>query len=236
MNPAPRTALILGAGLGKRMRPLTERTPKPLLQAGGRTLLDRSIDRAIEAGAEHIVVNVHAHGDQMRAHLARRGDIPVSIAIERELLETGGGARNALPLIGGEAFLVLNSDAIWVGANPLAPLLDTWSRTGKDCDVLLLVLPMEQCTAHAGGGDFRLGANGALRRSKGKPGAVVYASAHIVRRAALARTSPGVWSFNPWWDQLIAADRIRGVPGSAGQWIDVGTPEGLAIAHHTVAI
>ena len=217
------------------MRPLTDLTPKPLLRAGGRTLLDRTIDRAIEAGADRVVVNVHAHSEQMRAHLARRGKIPISIAIEHEILETGGGARNALPLIGCEAFFVLNSDAIWVGANPLAPLLDAWSRAGKNCDVLLLVLPVEQCTAHAGGGDFLLGANGSLRRAKGKPDAVVYASAHIVRRSALATTSPGVWSFNPWWDRLIATDRIRGVAGFPGQWIDVGTPAGLAVADSTLS-
>ena len=230
MSGMPRTALILGAGLGTRMGPLTERTPKPLLPVGGRTLLDRAIDRAKEAGAERVVVNVHTHADQMRAHLARRTDIPLSISLECDLLETGGGARNALPLIGGNSFLVLNSDAVWIAANPLAPLLEAWSRAGDTCDVLLLLLPLEQCTAHNGGGDFLLGANGAIRRAKRRPGVVVYAGAHIVRSEALAATQAGAWSFNPWWDRLIAADRIRGVAGSAQHWIDVGTQAGLAAA------
>ena len=231
MSLPPRTALILGAGLGTRMGRLTESTPKPLLAVGGKALLDHAIDRSIEAGVERVVVNVHAHAEMMRSHLARRADIPVSIAVERELLETGGGARNALPLIGSDPFLVLNSDAIWTEANPLAPLLDAWTVARSRLHAMLLLLPLQQCESHRGAGDFLLGADGSIRRANGAPGALVYAGAQIISSNALAQVPRGVWSFNRWWDELIATNRIRGVSGRPGRWIDVGTPEGLATAN-----
>ena len=233
MSAAPTVALVLAAGLGTRMGRLTRTRPKPLLRVGGRTLLDRTIDRAIEAGARRIVVNVHAHAEQMRAHLAGRTDIPVSISIEDERLDTGGGAAKALDLVGAAEFLVLNADWVWLGREPLAPLVAAWRRSGGGLDGLLLLVPPERALAHPAGGDFLLAADGGLRRAKGAPGALVAAGAHVFRSASLARagrTARGPWSLNAWWEDRIAAGRLGGVTAGPGRWIDVGTPAGLALA------
>ena len=233
MARRPGTAFILAAGFGTRMGKLTERTPKPLLAVSGRTLLDRAIDRVLEAGVNRIVVNVHAHAEQIRAHLARRAGIPISISIEREILETGGGARKALSLMAGESILSLNADAIWTGTNPLGPLLEAWAQCGDRLDAMLLLHPRSRCIAHAGRGDFHLAPDGTICRAQENSGALVYTGAQCVRRNALEEAPRGAWSFNLLWDRLIVADRIRGVAGDNSTWIDVGTPEGLASARHT---
>ncbi len=230
MSPPPCTALVLAAGLGTRMGSLVDRIPKPLLPVSGRTLLDRAIDRALEAGMKRIVVNVHAHADRIRAHLARRGDVASSISIERQLLETGGGARKALPLIGGDAFLALNPDAVWTGDAPLDPLLRAWAASGDELDAALLLRPLSRCVTPARRGDFLLGPGGALLRAKGEPDALLYTGAQIVRSDALREAPAGAWSFNVWWDG-VACGRICGVPSEAGAWIDVGTPAGLEEAN-----
>lgn len=230
MNGRPGAALVLAAGLGTRMGALTRSTPKPLLAANGRSLLDRTIDRALEAGIDRIIVNVHAQADQVRAHLARRTDVDVAVSIEPALLETGGGARKALSLANGDSLLVVNSDAVWIGSRPLAPLLEAWRDWQAELDALLLLHPLRRCLARRSGGDFALDDRNRLRRAPGSPDAWVYSGAQIVRRASLASAGGGSWSFNRWWEPGLEAGRVRGVADETNEWIDVGTPEGLMTA------
>lgn len=222
--------MLFAAGFGTRMGPLVANCPKPLLPLAGRTLIDRALDLADQAGIARKVVNLHYLGDQIATHLAPRRDI--SLSWERDqILETGGGLRAALPLLGAGPVFALNPDAVWLGANPLSQLRDGWD--GTRMDALLLLLPMNRVEGRAGSADFLLGPDGRLSRA-GKTGQHLYLGAQIIRTEGLATIPDAAFSLNQLWDQMITKGRAYGLIHQ-GDWCDVGTPQGLVDAEAMLA-
>ena len=216
----PRAILIFGAGLGTRMAPLTNDRPKPLVEVAGRALIDHALGIARAAGTGRIVVNTHYRADQMRAHLAARG---VQISHEPKLLETGGGLKRALPLLGTGPCFTLNSDAVWTGPNPLDTLAAAWDPDRMDA--LLLCLPANRATGHRGQGDFSMDADGRLHRG----GPLIYTGAQIIKPDLAAREDDGAFSLNRVWDRIAAEGRLFGAIHDGG-WCDVGRPESIPLA------
>jgi MurNAc alpha-1-phosphate uridylyltransferase len=219
-------AMIMGAGLGLRMRPLTSDRPKPLVSVGGKTLIDHSIDRLVAAGVTRIVVNLHYRGEMLRAHLAPRKDAEIIFSDETDkLLDTGGGVVKALPLLGASPFFVLNSDSIWVErAAALPAMIKEWDETRMDG--LLLLANMHTAMGYEGTGDFVLMAGGKIARARehvGKP-ALAYPGVQIAHPRMFADAPGGAFSTNLMWDRAIAQGRLFGTMLD-GVWIHVGTPE-----------
>lgn len=206
--------MVMAAGRGTRMGALTADRPKPLLAVAGRPLIDHALALAEEAGADPVVVNLHHHAALLRAHLAGRR---VRLSEEPELLETGGGLKAALPLLGHGPVLTLNSDAAWRGPNPLALLRDAW-RPGMGA--LLVLIPPGRARAH-GAGDFTLRPDGTLAWG----GPWTYAGAQVIGTGPLAAMT-GAFGMRRLWD---AHGTLHGLP-YPGEWCDVGTPEGIAEA------
>ncbi len=229
-SDVPDTAMVLAAGLGKRMRPLTATRPKPLIEVAGQPLVDHALDRLRAAGVAKAVVNVHYLPDAIEAHLKNRGrDIEIAISDERgKLLETGGGLVKALPLIDADPFLVVNSDNLWVDGpvDTLKLLASGWDDARMDA--LLLLVPLSRANCHAGRGDFHMSATGKLRRRR--PHGVapfVYTGIQIVSKRLFDGELPeGAFSTNLLWDRAIAAGRCYGAVHQ-GLWFDVGRPESI---------
>ncbi|MEE2860234.1 MAG: nucleotidyltransferase family protein [Pseudomonadota bacterium] len=212
--------MIFAAGLGTRMRPLTDDRPKPLIEVAGRTLLDRALDLGRTAGAAPIVVNTHYLGAQIERHLDGQ-----DVAISHEagqILDTGGGLRRALPLLGDGPVMTLNPDVVWTGPNVLARLAAAWD---DQMDALLSVVPLERATARKGAGDLSLDVDGRLSRR----GDFVYAGAQIIRPDRLAEIPEDVFSLNCLWDLLIEDGRAFGMVHDGG-WCDVGYPDAIPLA------
>lgn len=225
-----RTAMVLAAGLGKRMRPLTATRPKPLVEVAGKTLLDHVFDRLRAAGIGRAVVNVHYLADALEAHLRRKaGDMEIIISDERDLLlETGGGVTRALPLIGDDQFLVVNSDNLWVDGpiDAIRLLAERWDDARMDA--LLLLVPQARAHCHSGQGDFHMDGAGLIsRRRPGKVAPFVFTGIQIVSKRLFANAPDGAFSTNILWDRAIAAGRVYGL-AHQGLWFDVGTPGAIA--------
>ena len=225
----PNTAMVMAAGLGKRMRPLTATRPKPLVDVAGKALIDHALDRLRAAGVRKIVVNVHYLADALEAHLkAKASDFDVSISDERkQLLETGGGLIHADRLIDADPFLVVNSDNYWVDgpADTLRLLASLWRE--KDMDALLLVVPQARAGNHRGPGDFHMKADGRLvRRQKGKVAPFVFTGIQMVSKRLLRDAPEGPFSTNILWDRAIAEGRCFGAVHQ-GLWFDVGNPAAI---------
>lgn len=229
-------AMVLAAGLGKRMRPLTDATPKPLLPVAGRSLLMRALDRVVEAGIENAVVNTHYLADQVDAHLEGRDDLAITLSDERgALLETGGGVAKALGALGDGPFLVANSDALWLNANTSAigRLAERWDD--GEMDALLLLQSTVEAYGYDGMGDFDADAVGLLERRQ--PGCItpyLFAGVQILHPRLFADAPEGAFSLNVLFDRALAAGRLYGVVHD-GEWFHVGTPEGLAQAEAYMA-
>lgn len=226
----PETAMVMAAGLGKRMRPLTATRPKPLVEVAGKPLLDHVFDRLRAAGVKRAVVNVHYLADSLEAHLRRRvKDIEVVISDERQqLLETGGGLAKALPLIGDKPFLAVNSDNFWLDG-PSDSIIELAARWDDEAmDALLLMVPLANAHCHAGQGDFHLDARGRItgRRRKGRLAPYVWTGVQILSPRLIADPPPGPFSTNLFWDRAIAAGRAYGLVHE-GLWFDVGTPAAI---------
>ncbi len=230
---APHTAMVLAAGLGTRMRPLTNDRPKPLIEAAGRALIDRSLDCVEEIGVTRAVVNLHYFPEMVRGHLAGRDTPRIEYSDETgELLETGGGIVRALPLLGNDPFVVINSDNIWLGASALQPLIDAWQP--DKMDVLLLMVPVETAIGYTRSGDFSLDDDQRLIRRGSRPSApLVFSGAQIIKPSAFESAPEGPFSLNVVWDKIIASGRASGVVHHGG-WCDVGTPDGLRLAEAAV--
>ena len=239
----PRHAMVLSAGLGTRMRPLTNETPKPLLPVGGASMLDRSLDRLAEAGVTDTVVNIHHLSGKMRDHLAARDRRLPLVRISDEtdqLLESGGGVKKALPYLGGDAFFVLNGDTVWdngpdcgAGTDCLLRLAASWDP--DKMDALLLLLPTGEGVGHDGAGDFFLEADGRLRRRGGAASApFTFIGIQILSRAALVDTPDGPFSLNLVYDRALEAGRLFGMVHE-GRWFHVGTPDALALADEALS-
>ena len=222
----PDTAMVMAAGLGKRMRPLTATRPKPLVEVAGKALIDHVFDRLRAAGVSKVVVNVHYLADALEAHLKGRAkDFDVTISDERGLLlETGGGMIQAEPMIHADPFLVINSDNFWIDgpADTLRLLASHW-REGE-MDALLLLVPHARAGNHKGQGDFHMKANGQLaRRGKSKVAPYVFTGIQIVSKRLLRDAPEGPFSTNILWDRAIEEGRCFGAVHQ-GLWFDVGTP------------
>jgi N-acetyl-alpha-D-muramate 1-phosphate uridylyltransferase len=226
----PRTAMLLAAGLGIRMRPLTDRTAKPLLPLGGRALIDHTLDRLAEAGVETVVVNAHWQADRVAAHLASRTRPHTILRREATLLETGGGVKAALDILGCAPFFVVNGDAFWVdGPRPaLARLVAAFDPAAVDG--VLLVQRTFQVRADVGLGDFVLDPRGTPRRRREREVApYIYTGVQLIAPALLAGTPDGAFSMNQAWDTAMTAGRLRAVVHD-GLWFHLSTPTDLAEA------
>jgi N-acetyl-alpha-D-muramate 1-phosphate uridylyltransferase len=236
-SPPINTAMVLAAGLGQRMRPVTDTLPKPLVRVGGRALVDHALDRLAEAGIGSAVVNVHYLADLIEAHVRPRERPTVVLSDERgALLETGGGIRKALPLLGGAPFLLLNSDSLWIeGGTPnLLRLQAAWQP--ERMDILLLVAEAAKSLGYQGRGDFSLAADGRLQRRAERPSVpFVYAGVAILKPQLFSDTPDGAFSLNLLFDRAIVAGRLYGMPLD-GQWLHVGTPDAIAAAEERLAI
>ncbi|THD85673.1 nucleotidyltransferase family protein [Aliigemmobacter aestuarii] len=222
--------MVFAAGFGTRMGELTRAQPKPLIRVNDAALLDHALDLADAAGIGRIVVNTHYLADQIVRHLGTRPDIALSHEAD-EILETGGGLKQALPLLGRGPVLTLNSDAVWTGQNPLIQLLQAWDPA--EMDALLLLLPAPLTRGHRGTGDFVMDQAGRIRRAGGQPG-LTYLGAQILKTDGLSAIPDRVFSLNRLWDQAIAEGRAFGLVHN-GLWCDVGHPGGIAEAEQMLA-
>lgn len=236
--PVPETAMVMAAGLGKRMRPLTATRPKPLVEVAGKTLLDHTFDHLREAGVQRAVVNVHYLADQIEAHLkARVKDMEVLISDERaQLLETGGGVVKAREMIGDKPFFCVNSDNLWVDGptDALRQLAAAWDD--DKMDALLLLVPLARANCHRGQGDFKLDPFGKIveRRKPGRMAPFVYIGIQILSPRVIRDWPEGPFSTNLFWDRAMAEGRLWGVVHQ-GMWFDVGTPAAVGEAETVLA-
>jgi MurNAc alpha-1-phosphate uridylyltransferase len=232
----PTRAIILAAGLGTRMRPYNGHVPKPLVQIGGKSLIDYSLDRLADAGVERAVVNVHHLADAVERHLASRRRPHIVISDERPgLLGTGGGIAKALPQLGDAPFFLVNSDTVWLdGVKPnfvrLAEAFDAATM-----DVLLLLAATAGSVGYSGRGDYAMEPDGRLRRhDENEVVPFVYAGAAILTPALFADAPPGEFSLNLLFDRAGASGRLFGLR-LEGLWMHVGTPEAVAAAEAALA-
>lgn len=226
----PRTAMVMAAGLGKRMRPLTATRPKPLVEVAGKPLIDHVFDRLIAAGVQRAVVNVHYLADSLEAHLRRYSDrIEVVISDERgRLLETGGGLVQARHLLGDEPVLAVNSDNLWIDGPVDAIRLMAARWDDRVMDELMLLVPLARAHNHPGHGDFHMDANGRIvsRREPGRAAPFVWTGVRILHPRVIRDWPEGPFSANLFWDRAMAAERLYGLVHQ-GLWFDVGSPAAI---------
>ena len=225
----PHTAMIMAAGLGKRMRPLTATRPKPLIEVAGKALLDHVLEKLRDAGVRKVVVNVHYLPDALEAHLeTREHGLEIVISDERELLmETGGGLVKAAPLIDSDPFLAVNSDNLWIDgpADTLKLLASQWDD--ERMDALLLLVPQARALNHKGIGDFHMDRTGRLRRrDRSHVAPFVFTGIQMISKRLLRDAPQGPFSTNVLWDRAIAEGRCFGAVHQ-GLWFDVGTPDAI---------
>ncbi len=232
----PETAIVLAAGLGTRMRPLTDKTPKPLLKVCDKTLIDYALDTLAATGVGKTVVNVHYLADQIENHLEDRISPEIIVSDERgELLDSGGGAKKALDWLGPKPFYLLNADSFWVNDQErnLAIMADVWDA--DKMDILLLVANHDQAVGFDGKGDFFMAPDGRLTRRGKRPSApYIYAGAGIYSPKIIANGPDGAFSLNLLFDEAIKKGRFYAVP-MKGLWLHVGTPAAIAQAEQAIA-
>lgn len=236
MPTAPRTAMVLAAGLGERMRPLTDRMPKPLVPVAGKPLIDHVLDRLAAAGVERAVVNVHYLADMIERHLEGRTRPQIVISDERErLLNTGGGVVKALGAIGREPFFHVNSDTIWIDS--VKPNLERLAEAfdAATMDALLLLAPVSTSIGYPGRGDFAMAPDGRLtKRGERDIAPFVYAGAAILRPELFKDPPAGAFSLTTLFQRAEAAGRLHG-QRLEGVWMHVGTPEAIREAEAAIA-
>jgi len=227
MTDAPKTAMVLAAGLGQRMRPLTDKMPKPLIEVRGRAMLDTIFDRLEDAGITKVVVNLHYLGEMIEVHLKGRTTPEVVFSKEEDLLETGGGVTKALPLLGEDPFYVLNGDVCWLDG--LTPALQRLGAAWNDAemDALLLLHPTVSAFGYEGIGDYFMDPTGRLRRRQERQIApFIHAGIQILHPRLFDGAPAGSFSLNKLYDKAQEAERLWGVRHD-GEWYHVGTPEEL---------
>ena len=234
MSARPSRGMVLAAGLGTRMRPVSETIPKPLVRIAGKPLIAHALEGLERAGVNDIVVNTHHLAAQIETFLAAQRDRPgaprIHISREEERLETGGGVRRALPWLGDDAFYVVNSDVVIVeqGAPALARMAQTWD--GGTMDALLLVCPLPRALGHDGAGDFFRDDDGRLsRRGRAQAAPFVFTGTQVLHPRLFAEAPAGAYSLNRHYDEAILAGRLFGLV-HRGHMLHVGSPEGLAVA------
>lgn len=225
MRDSPQAVMLFAAGFGTRMGALTADRPKPLIPVAGRALIDHALDLVEGAAIPQRVANLHYRAEMLAAHLAGRN---VQLSIEApDILETGGGLRHALPLMGAGPVFTLNTDAIWQGPNPLVLAQQAWDP--DTMDALLVCIPPAQAVGHAGAGDFTPDATGRLTRGPG----LIYGGAQIIKTDMLEQIPEQVFSLNLLWDRMLAQGRLFGLR-YPGKWCDVGRPEGIDMAERMI--
>ncbi|MEO4044367.1 nucleotidyltransferase family protein [Hoeflea sp. CAU 1731] len=235
----PKTAMILAAGLGTRMRPITDTLPKPLVAVAGRTLIDHAIDNLVAAGVTRAVVNVHYRGAQLHEHLQTVDRIEIEISDETgKLLDSGGGIVKALPLLGAGPFAIVNADTFWLEApggdvSSLQAMADAWDADRMD--MLLMTARLDQCTGYDGKGDFLVKADGRLlRHDRVSADPVVYPGAAIIHPRIFDGAPNEPFSLNWCFDKAIASGRLFGFAMS-GHILTIGTPEAIGEAEAAMA-
>ena len=227
MRTPPRSAMVLAAGLGTRLRPVTETVPKPLVEVNGRALIDHAIDRLALAGVERVVVNTHYKAAMMAAHLARRDHPRIELSEEAELLDTGGGVARALPLL-GEAFFVVNSDVFWLDGKEFALLRLASAFDPASMDAVLLLQRRVTAIGYEGDGDFFLDPAGRPRRRREREVApYLFAGIQLLHRRLFDELPGPIFSLVRLFDRAEAAGRLGAIVHD-GEWYHVGTPQGLA--------
>jgi MurNAc alpha-1-phosphate uridylyltransferase len=231
----PRAAMVLAAGFGERMRPLTDRAPKPMVEVAGKPLLDHVLDRLAEAGVEKAVVNVHYLAEQIEQHVAKRTKPRVVISDERrEILGTGGGVVKALPELGNAPFFHVNSDSIWIDGvhGNLQRLAATYDP--ETMDALLLLAPSANSIGYSGRGDFAMAPDGRLRRrTEREVLPFVYAGAAILSPSLFAGAEQKLFSLTTLFDRAAESGRLFGTR-LEGIWMHVGTPDAIPLAEAAI--
>jgi MurNAc alpha-1-phosphate uridylyltransferase len=213
--------MLFAAGFGTRMKHLTANRPKPLVKVSGKALIDHTLEIARGVAPETIFANLHYLPHMLVEHLADTG---VQTILETpEILETGGGLRNALPILGDAPVITMNTDAIWSGPNPVKMALDAWNP--EQMDALLVCVPVSKTVGYSGNGDFAIDANGRLLRGNGS----VYGGVQIIKTDRLAAVSETAFSLNVIWNQMLKDERLFGI-NYTGNWCDVGHPDGIKLA------
>ncbi len=228
----PKSAMVFAAGFGTRMRHLTENTPKPLVSVLGKPMIDHTLDILSNAGISNVFVNTHYFAETLEKHLRVKGNI-TAIREDPEILETGGGLKNALPQIGPDPVFTLNCDSIWFGENPIQQL----SKAGnpETMDGLLLMLKKPNARGYLGSGDFFLSDDAHLtRKGQASEAPYVYSGAQIIKTDALMGISEQCFSINVLWETMISNGRLSGVIYD-GTWVDIGYPEGIELAEKIAA-
>jgi MurNAc alpha-1-phosphate uridylyltransferase len=235
-NPQkPDTAMVLAAGLGLRMRPITNTMPKPLVKVAGKTLLDWGLDSLAASGVRKAVVNVHYFPEQIVAHVARRQSPVIAISDESdELLDSAGGIVKAMPVLGDRPFFIVNADTFWIDAGK--PNLDRLAAAWRpgEMDILLMLADLSSATGHSGTTDFLVDDARRLSRAAGDPSGLIYAGAAIADPAIFAGAKAEKHSLNAYFDRAIAGGRLYGL-AMEGHWITVGTPDAIPLAEAAVA-
>lgn len=226
MRNTPHALMIFAAGFGTRMAPLIKDKPKPLIEVAGRPLIHHALHLAREAECNPIVANLHYKPEPLATYLEPLG---VETVLEHpDILETGGGLRNALPLLGAGPVFTINSDAVWSGPNPILMLAEAWQP--DKMDALLICIPPEQAIGHQGSGDFTLANSGKITRGPG----MIYGGVQIIKTDLLHHIPDTAFSLNLLWDQMLTQQRLYGVP-YPGKWCDVGHPGGITLAEAMLA-
>ncbi|CAO1652327.1 nucleotidyltransferase family protein [Parasphingorhabdus sp. NYA22] len=224
------TAMVMAAGLGTRMRPLTDNRPKPLVEVAGKAMIDHCFEKLVEAGIGKAVVNVHYCADMMEAHLAALAyPIDIRVSDERaQLLETGGGLVQAEPMIAEDIFFCINSDNLWTDGptNSLHQLSELWNE--ERMDALLLLIPRETAHNYQGDGDFHLDGNKRISRKLPRQTApLIYSGIQLISKRLLRDAPTGAFSTNIFWERAIGEGRLFGAVHE-GQWFEVGSPQAIA--------
>ena len=221
MRDRPTSVMLFAAGFGTRMKHLTANQPKPLVQVSGKALIDHTLDIARDVQPETILANLHYLPEMLIQHL--EGSEVKTIVETPDILETGGGLRNALPVLGDGPIITMNTDAIWKGPNPVQMALDAWKP--DQMDALLVCVPVPQTVGYAGSGDFEIDAQGRLSRGNG----AVYGGVQIIKTDRLEAISETSFSLNVLWNQMLKDQRLFGL-NYTGKWCDVGHPGGVKLA------
>lgn len=233
MTSTPTRAMVMAAGLGTRMRPLTNDKPKSMIEVGGKTLIDHTLDWLAASGVADAVVNTHYKAEMLEKHLAARRTPHITVSREDVLLETGGGITKALPLLGTAPFFSMNSDVICLDGKTLAlaRLTKAWDEAG--IDALLLLHPVKQAVGYEGKGDFFLGEDGSLKRAQGAAAPYVFTGVQLLHPRLFKGAPEGPFSLNLLYNRGMQSDgtlnRVRGIAHD-GSWLHIGDPQGLAQA------
>lgn len=231
---SPDHAIVLSAGMGLRMRPITDSTPKPMIQVGGRTLLDRAIDRLEDSDIKTVVVNLHHLGGRIERHLSGRKTPNIKFSHEDDLLETGGGVVKALPLLGKAPFFVVNADAMLLNGVQVALQRMKTAWDDGAMDGLVLLQSTVEAYGYEGQGDFWIDPNGLItRRPEREVSPYLFTGTQILHRRLFKNAPEGAFSLNVLYDQAMEAKRLYGIVHD-GEWFHIGTPDGLAEAERYV--